>query len=130
MYSPQTESSVGEMFSDLTRQISRLVREEVALASTEMSHKASTAGRGIGLLLGGGLVLYAAFLVLAAGLVLLLAQVIVPWLAAFLVALLVAGGGYLLVQAGREALKALDPAPHQTIETLKEGMTWAKAQIR
>jgi len=130
MYSPQTESSVGELFSDLTRQLSRLVREEVALASTEMSHKASTAGRGIGLLLGGGLVLYAAFLVLAAGLVLLLAQVIVPWLAAFLVALLVAGGGYLLVQAGREALKALDPAPHQTIETLKEDMTWAKAQIR
>lgn len=130
MYSPQTDSSVGELFSDLTRQISRLVREEVALASTEMSHKASTAGRGIGLLIGGGLVLYAAFLVLAAGLVLLLAQVIVPWLAAFLVALLVAGGGYLLVQAGREALKALDPAPHQTIETLKEDLTWAKAQIQ
>jgi hypothetical protein len=129
MYSPHTDSSLGELFSDLTRQMSRLVRQEIALASTEMSHKAYTAGRAIGLLVGGGLVLYGAFLALIAGMILLVAQVIAAWLAAFVVGLLVAGGGYLLLQSGRESLKGLDPAPRHTMDTLKEDVTWAKAQV-
>jgi len=128
MYARSNEESTGSLLSDLVGHISQLMRQEVELAKTEMSHKASTAGRGIGLLIGGGLILYGAFLVLLAGFTLLLAQVIAAWIAAFVVALLVAGGGYLLVQAGREALKAVDPAPRQTLETLREDMTWAKAQ--
>jgi hypothetical protein len=124
------DRSLGELFSELARDTSTLVRHEVQLAKTEMSQKASRVGKDVGFLAAGGAVAYAGLLAVLAGIIVLLGQVIPMWLSALLVGVVVAGVGYFLVRRGLDALKREDPAPRQTIETLKEDQQWAKDQTR
>jgi len=122
------ERSLGELFAELSRQTSTLVRQEVALAKTEMSQKVSAIGKDVASMAVGGAVAYAGFLAILAGIIFLLAEKMDAWLAAFIVGVVVAAVGYFLIQRGREALKHEDMAPRQTIETLKEDAEWAKRQ--
>ncbi|HEX8511347.1 MAG TPA: phage holin family protein [Propionibacteriaceae bacterium] len=54
---PTTEDSrsVGEILGNVTRDLSTLMRQEVALAKAEASESASRAGKGIGMLVGAAL---------------------------------------------------------------------------
>lgn len=130
MQQTRDEPSLGELFGELTRQMTALVRSEVQLATTEMSGKLSRLGRDVGFLVLGGAVAYAGFLALVAALVGLLALFVPWWLAALVVGLAIAGLGYWLVQRGLNALKQVDLAPRQTMETIKEDVEWAKEQTR
>lgn len=117
------ERSVGDLFAELTREISTLVRQEMTLAKTEMSQKAATAGKNIGFLAVGGTVAYVGFLALVAALILLLGQAMPLWVSALLVGFVIAGIGGYLVWKGLNALKNQDFVPHETldsIESLKE----------
>ena len=40
--------SLGELFAELTRELTTLVRQELALATTEMTQKGSRVGRHVG----------------------------------------------------------------------------------
>jgi hypothetical protein len=130
MHQAKDERSLGQLFSELGHEMGTLVRQEIALATTEMGHKAERVGRQIGLVALGGAVAYAGFLAIVAAAVLLLAQVIPLWASALLVGLLVAGIGYVLVQASLSALRELDLTPRQTVRTLKDDVEWAKEQTR
>ncbi|WP_066462853.1 phage holin family protein [Sanguibacter suarezii] len=48
------EASVGELFGELTRDFSVLVRQEIALAKAEAQDSAKKAGKGAGMLGGAG----------------------------------------------------------------------------
>ena len=122
--------SLGELFSELAQETSTLVRQEVNLAKTEMSQKASRAGRHFGVLAAGGAVAYAGLLAILAGVIVLLDNVMPLWASALLVGVVVAIAGYLLVRKALDALKREDFAPRETIETLKEDQQWAKDQTR
>ncbi|HEX8219715.1 MAG TPA: phage holin family protein [Chloroflexia bacterium] len=125
------DRSIGELFADLAKESSVLVRQEVALAKAELTQKAGEVGKDIGFLAVGGLVLYAGLLAIIAAIIIVLGTVGVPWwLSALLVGLIVAGVGYFLVQKGLKALKRENLAPRQTIQTLKEDAEWAKEQVR
>ena len=125
------ERSLGELFGDLARDTGTLVRQEMELAKTEMTQKASRAARDVGVLAAGGLVAYAGFLGILAAIVLgLVAAGLDAWLAALLVGAVVAAVGALLVQRGLSALKREELAPRQTVETLKEDAQWAKDQVK
>ncbi len=127
----QDDRSLGELFADLAKESSVLVRQEVALAKAEMTQKAGQVGKDIGFLAVGGLVLYAGLLAIIAAIIIVLGTIGVPWwLAALVVGVIVAGVGYFLVQRGMQALKKENLAPKQTIETLKEDAEWAKEQVR
>jgi len=126
MQTGTNDRSLGELFGDLSRETSTLVRQEVTLAKTELTQTASKVGKDIGFLVVGGTVAYAGVLVLLAAAVLLLAIVLPAWLAALIVGLVVAGIGYGLVRRGLAALKSVDMAPRQTIETLKEDVNALK----
>jgi putative superfamily III holin-X len=126
----KAERSLGELFSELARDTSTLVSQEITLAKIEMTQKASRVGKDVGFLAAGGAVAYAGLLAILAGIIVLLGQVIPIWLSALLVGLVVAGVGYFLVRKGLYALKREDLAPRQTIETLKEDQQWAKDQTR
>ena len=122
---------LGELFAELSRETSTLVRQEMALAKTEMSQKAAQVGKNVGFLAIGGAIAYAGFLALIAALIIGLGQLGLPWwLSALLVGLAVAGLGAFLVMKGLKALRQADLSPRQTIETLKEDKEWAKEQIR
>ena len=123
--------SLGELFGDLARETSTLVRQEVELAKTEMTTKATRVGKDIGFLAVGGAVLYAGFLAILAAIAVGLGQLGVPWwLAALLVGVVVLGVGAYLVMSGLAALKRENLAPQRTIATLKEDAEWARAQTK
>lgn len=131
MQQRKEDLSLGDLFAQLANEVSMLVRQEAALARTEMSQKASQVGRDIGSLAVGGLVAYAGVLTLIAALVLGLAAAGLPtWLSALLVGAVVAGVGYFLVQRGLDSLRRSNFAPQQTLETLKENSEWAKDQMK
>jgi hypothetical protein len=129
MQQSRDDRSLGELFSELTRQTSTLIRQEVALAKTEMTDKASKVGRDVGSLAVGGAIAYAGFLAIVAAAIILLAELIPWWLSAFVIGLLVALVGYLLIQRGLTALKQENLKPERTIETLRDDAEWAKRQV-
>lgn len=127
----QDNRSLGELFSALAQDTSTLVRQEVELAKTEMTQKATRVGKDIGFLLAGGAVAYAGFLGILAAIAIGLGQLGVPWwLATLIVGVVVAAVGGFLVMSGLSALRRETAAPQQTIETLKEDAEWAKTQTR
>lgn len=128
MEQPKEERSVGELLSELTRELSTLFRQEVTLAKTEMTQKASKAGKDVGFLAVGGAVAYAGFLAILAGVVLALGLVLPWWLSALIVGVVVAAIGYFLIRKGQTALKQIDLTPQETVETLKEDKQWLKEQ--
>jgi len=130
MQQSKDERSLGELFGDLARDTATLVSQEVTLAKTEMTAKATRVGKDIGFLAVGGMIAYAGLLAIIAGVILLLGAVVPLWASALIVGLVVAGIGYVLVQRGLTALKREDLTPRQTIESLKEDTQWAKEQVR
>ena len=124
------ERSLGDLFSDLSRETTTLVRQEVQLAKAELTQSATEAARGIGMLVAGGAVAYAGLLFLLLAIVFGLIEAgWDAWLSALVVGLVVVAIGAVLVLRARESLKPANLAPRRTIETLKEDQEWAKEQI-
>jgi len=128
MHQRKEEPSLGDLFADLSREMTALVREEVHLATTEISQKTSQVGKDVAFLAAGGAVAYAGFLAVIGAIIILLAAILPWWLSALLVGLVVAGAGYMLVKTGLDDIKNRDLTPRQTIRTLKEDVAWAKHQ--
>ncbi|MEO8521493.1 MAG: phage holin family protein [Acidobacteriota bacterium] len=123
------ERSLGELFTELSRETGTLIRKEVELATTEMTAKAKVAGGHVGMVAAGGALAHAGLLVILAAFVVGLAQLgITPWLAAAIVGVLTAGIGYLLVDRGLAALRQTSVAPTRAIEAMKETTTWTTRQ--
>ena len=129
MEQSKDDRSLGELFSELSRQTSTLIRQEVALAKAEMKQKGTEVGKDVGMMAAGGALAYAGLLALIATIIIVLAEFMPWWLSALIVSLVVLGIGGLLVQRGMSALKQTSMAPEQTIETLKEDKEWAKKQL-
>jgi len=130
MQQTQDDRSLGELFAELAREMSTLVRQEVALAKTEMTQKAARVGMNIAFLVVGGAIAYAALLAIIAAIIIALGTYVMPmWAAALVVGIVIAAIAAGLVMKGINALKSEDLAPRQTIETLKEDAQWAKEQI-
>jgi len=114
------EASAGQLVKQLSEQVSHLVRDELKLATAEMTGKAKTGARGAGLLGGGGIAAFYGAGCLIACVIIALAGVLRPWLAALIVgvALFVVAG--LAALAGRSSLKkATPPVPTQAADSVK-----------
>jgi len=130
MQRSREERSVGELIAELSRDMGRLVRDEINLARTEMTQKASKAGMDVAGIAVGALVLYGGFLVLLAAAVIILAHAMAWWLAALIVGLVVVAIGAGLAWYYFNKLSNINPAPRQTVETLREDKEWMKNQGR
>ncbi len=130
MAQPRDERSLGDLFSDLSRETTTLVRQEVQLAKAELTQSATEAARGIGMLVAGGVVAYAGLLFLLVAVMFGLIEAgLDEWLSALIVGLVVVAISAVLVLRARAALKPANLAPRRTVETLKEDQEWAKEQI-
>ena len=119
------DRSLGDLLAELSRETSVLVRKEVELATTEMSAKLKTAGTQAGLVAAGGALAHAGLLVLLAAIVIALAELGLPtWVAALIVAVAVMLGGYVLANQGLSKMRRTSFAPVQTMQTIKENVTW------
>lgn len=122
------EKSLGQLFSDLNRELQRLIRDEITLFKSEMSHKITRGAKDVSFLAVGAAVLYAGFLAVVAAAVFLLANAMPLWVSALIVGAIVLGTGYFLVQKGLKDLKRTDFTPRETISTLKGDKEWLKKQ--
>ena len=119
---------LGELFTELALETGTLVRKEVELAKVEMTAKAKSAGKNVlSIALGGAVALLGA-LALMAALILGLGTLIPMWVSALVVGVLICNAGGALVASGIRAVKAIDPAPRQTLQTLEEDKQWLKKQ--
>ena len=128
---PPPQKSLGELFGDLSAQVSALVRQEVQLAKTEITGKIAGLAVGAAALAVAAVMGLGAFLVILAAAVAALSLVLPVWAAALIVAVV------LLIIAGVAALtgikkikSATPPIPQKTIETLKEDAQWLKNQVK
>ncbi len=123
------ERSLGDLFSELATETSTLVRQEVALAQTELTQKATSVGKNVGFLVVGGAVGYAALLAILAAAIIGLAYFVPAWAAALIVGVVVGIVAFLLISSALKALKETSLTPNQTVETLKEDAEWLKNQV-
>jgi len=124
------DRSLGQLFADLMNETRTLLQQEVRLAKTEMTEKASRVGRDITSLVIGGAIAYAGLLAIVAATAIGLANVVPDWLAALIVGLVVAGIGLVMIQQGRKTLTQEDLNPRKTVESLQEDKQWVKEQMK
>jgi uncharacterized membrane protein YqjE len=124
------QRTIGELFGQLTQDMSLLVRQEVALARVELGEKANRFRQDAMSVLTGGLVAYFGALALVAALVLFLDHVVgmAAWLAALLVGAALGITGYVMLQRSLRDMQKIDPTPRRTVATLKDDVEWAKEQ--
>jgi putative superfamily III holin-X len=131
------ERSIGQLLKELTQESSTLLKQEVNLAKTEMSEKASRVGANLGEVAVGGAValLGAIALVLAAvyGLGAILNNFLSPetasWLAPLIVGGILAAVGYSMIKKALETLKRESLTPEKTTQSLQENKEWLKQKI-
>ena len=131
MDSPREDRSLGQLFGDLSRQMGKLIQQEIALARTEMTSRVTTVGRDAAMLGAGGAIAYAALLMGLVTVGLILIELgLTPWLAFLIVTILTGVVAGFLIMRGREQLQRVDVAPRETIQTLKDDAAWAKEQVK
>jgi uncharacterized membrane protein YqjE len=114
------EHSTGELVKMVTEQVSVLVRDELKLAQLEMGTKAKQAGKGVGMMGGGGLVALYGVACLIACVIIAISHSLQAWLSALIV-----GAALLVVAAVLAALgrghmrKATPPMPTQAVDSVK-----------
>jgi len=109
--------SLGERLGDVTRDLSTLMRQEVALAKAEISQSASNAGKGIGMLVGAALAGFFLLLFLSNALWMAIADGLGYGWGALIVGLIWGIVALILVTVGRKELKRVRGVP-DTADTL------------
>jgi predicted phage tail protein len=131
------ERGIGELFGQLSEDMTLLVRQEVQLARAELSEKLSRLTTNLVSVIAGGFVAYVGALALVAALILALNDLasISPWVSALIVGAVLAIAGYAMLRRGVSELKRVDLAPRRTVENIKDDVQaikddvqWAKEQ--
>ncbi|WP_121255655.1 phage holin family protein [Nocardioides ferulae] len=125
---PRDPRSLGEIVSDVTTDLSTLMRQEMELAKTELKQEMGKAGKGAGLLGGAGAAGYLFLFFLSLTGVYLLDEWMHQALAALIVTVLWGAVAAVMALTGKKALQESNPQLPRTQQTLKEDAAWARAQ--
>lgn len=115
----KADASIGQLFGSLASDTSMLVRQELQLATAEMTEKARTAARNGGLIAAGGVLLHLSGIAALVAAMAALSPLLPLWATALVIAVLLAGVGIGTMQVGMRALRHLDPVPKETLSTLR-----------
>ena len=122
------DASPGELASEVAKDLSTLVRQEIALAKAELQQEAKTAGVAAGAFGGAGFAGYFVLVFLSLALMWGLdAWMPLGW-AAVIVAAIWAVIAAVLAVVGRSRMKRFNPKPERTIENVKEDVQWVKTR--
>jgi hypothetical protein len=116
---PLEDESAPGLLGRLIEDVTRLFRNELALARAETMEAAQTAKSGIGAVATGGAVALLGGRALVAAAVLGLATLMVAWLAALIVGVVLAVIGYAMVKAGTKRLEPSNFTFDRTQESLR-----------
>ncbi len=114
------EVSVGELMGNVVRDLSTLMRQELALAQAELKSEASKAAKGAGAMAGAGVAGHFVLLFLSLALWAALSNVMDGGWAALIVAVIWAVVAAVLFASGRAKLRQVHPTPDRTVETLSQ----------
>ncbi|HEY8317890.1 MAG TPA: phage holin family protein [Amnibacterium sp.] len=110
---------LGELLSEVSRDLSTLIRQEVELAKAEVTDSAKKAGKGAGFLGGAAVAGYFALLFLSICVWWALGHLVGNAWSALIVAVVYGIVAAILALRGRTKLQEIEGAP-QTAETIKE----------
>ncbi len=128
---PVTEQSTGELVQLASEQISRLVRDEIALAKAELTAKGKHAGIGVGLFGGGGVLAMYGVGAGVATLILVLNIWLWAWLAALIVTVaLFVIAGILALLGKNQVTKAVPPEPKEAVAGMKADVDEVKTAVK
>ncbi len=113
-------TSVGELMTNVSRDLLTLLRQEITLAKAEVKGEARKAAKAAGMLGGAGFAGYLALLFMSVALWWGLANVMDQGWAALIVAAVWAVIGVVLYSAGRAELRDVNPKPERTVDTVKQ----------
>lgn len=129
------QPTLGELIASLTQQMSSLVRGELDLFKAQLAEKGQKYGIAAGLLAGAALMAFFGFATVIACVVLAIAQVLAPWLAALIVAValfLVAGALAFVAKKQIDAANEIKPelveGIKQDLDIVKEGFSHEHAE--
>ncbi|GAA1499242.1 phage holin family protein [Paeniglutamicibacter kerguelensis] len=111
--------SLGDLFSDLSQNVSVLVRQEVELAKAELKETARSAGKGAGLYGGAGIAAHFVLLFLSVAAMLGISAWVGYGWAALVIGVMWAIIAAVLAAVAKKQLKTVKGLP-QTSATLKE----------
>lgn len=125
------DQSTSELVQRASEQISRLVRDELALARVELTEKGKHAGKGVGLFGGGGALALYGLGALIATFVLLLDLVLPAWAAALIVAVvLFAVAGVLALLGKKQVSQAVPPMPKAAADSVRADVGVVAAAVK
>lgn len=113
------DRSLGELISEVTGDLSTLMRQELELAKAELQQSASRAGKGAGMLGGAGIAGYFVLLFISIALWWAIGAATGLGWAAVIVAVIWAVIGAILFVVGRNSLKSVRGIP-KTADTVKK----------
>ncbi|MGC5019584.1 phage holin family protein [Micromonospora sp. DT47] len=126
-----SEPSTAELVQRATEQVSRLVRDELALARAELTQKGKHAGIGIGLFGGGGALALYGLGALVATAILLLDLVLPGWAAALIVAVtLFLLAGVLALVGKKQVSQAVPPMPEAAVRSVRADVDTVTAAVK
>src|SRR4051812_40109101 len=99
------ERSIGDLFTELSQEVSLLIKQEMVLLRLEMTEKVDQYSRAAVYFVAAGLIAYAGFLALTGAAVFVLWLFLPGWLAALIVALVWGGISFMLVQRGKSLIE-------------------------
>ena len=115
-----SKQSVGALISEVTSDLSTLMRQELDLAKAEMKEEAAKTGKAAGMLGGAGYAGHMLVLFLSIAAWWGLANAMDEGWAALVVALVWGVVAAALFVSGRKKLREVKPKPERTVSTLKE----------
>jgi uncharacterized membrane protein YqjE len=124
------DQSTSELVQRASEQISRLVRDEIALAKAELAEKGKHAGIGIGLFGGGGVLAMYGVGALVATLIIVFDLFLPLWLAALIITVaLFALAGVLALIGKNQVSKAVPPEPSAAMQSVKADVDEVKQAV-
>jgi uncharacterized membrane protein YqjE len=128
---PVTDQSTSELVQRASEQITRLVRDEIALAKAELAEKGKHAGIGVGLFGGGGVLALYGVGALIATLIIVFDLFLPLWLAALIVTVvLFAVAGILALLGKNQVTKATPPEPEEAVASVKADVDHVKLAVK
>lgn len=133
----ETAPGIGTLLKELRDETTLLVRQEVALARTELNERLSKLGRNAAYLFSGSQIAFAGLLfvllAITGGVYVGFAAADMAvhglWAAPLIVGCIVSLIGLALVMKGKKALESTSPLPERTIESMKENKEWVREKV-
>lgn len=130
---------VADLIRNLRDNMVTMVRQQIELAKAETSEKASVFFKNFVSLLLWGAILYAGFLLLLAGISLVLyaaftaiglPPLVSVWLMPIFIAIVIIIGGGIGAQKAIKKISSIQPTPKKTIHSVKEDQQWLKEKLK